>query len=118
MFNILELIMKIDIREGGEASEGDFVSVSASNLCWNNPCFSVSCFSVALSRDRRGGGIYIGDLGQAEHVETKIDDVGGSRMKRAWVARPGQGPAPPGFVWSLGLVSLTSSPLGDSRDKY
>jgi hypothetical protein len=27
------------------------------------------------------GGIYIGNLGQAEHLETNIDDVGGSRIK-------------------------------------
>jgi hypothetical protein len=56
-------------------------------------------------------------LGQAEHLETKMDDIGGSRPKRGWVARPGWGPMPPVPVWPLGLVSLTSSPPGASRGK-
>jgi hypothetical protein len=56
-------------------------------------------------------------LGQAEHPEMKIDDSGGSRPKWARVARLGKGPVPPMLVWPLGLVSLTSSPLGASRGK-
>jgi hypothetical protein len=47
----------------------------------------------------------------------KIDGVRGSRPKRAWVAWPGRGPMPPVLVWPMGLVSLTSSPPGASRDK-
>jgi hypothetical protein len=43
---------------------------------------------------------------------------GGPRLKRAWVARPGQWTMPPGLVWPLGLILLTSSPpLGASRGK-
>jgi hypothetical protein len=47
----------------------------------------------------------------------KIDGVGGSRPKRARVARAGRGLVPPMLVWPLGLVSLTYSPLGSSHDK-
>jgi hypothetical protein len=46
-----------------------------------------------------------------------MDVIGGPRLKRAWVARPGLGPTPPGLVWPLGLVPLTSSPPGASRGK-
>jgi hypothetical protein len=56
-------------------------------------------------------------LCQAEHLGTKIDGVGGSRPKRAWVEQPGQGPAPTVLVWLLGLFSLTSSSPGASRGK-
>jgi hypothetical protein len=49
----------VDIREGGEATEGDSGSVSPSNLLWNNLCFYVSCFLAVSNRDRPGG-IYIG----------------------------------------------------------
>jgi hypothetical protein len=54
-------------------------------------------------------------LGQAEHQETKMDIIGGSRTKRARLARPGQGPTPHVLVWPLGLISLTYSPPGASR---
>jgi hypothetical protein len=39
-----------------------------------------------------------------------MDGVRGLRLKRAWVA-------PPGIICPLGLVSLTSSPLGASHAK-
>jgi hypothetical protein len=44
-----------------------------------------------------------------------MDGNGGSMLKRAWVAQPGQGPAPPVLIWPLGLVSLTSPPPGASH---
>jgi hypothetical protein len=44
-----------------------------------------------------------------------MDDSGGSRPQRVWVARPARRPAPPVYVRPLGLVSLTSSDV--SRDK-
>jgi hypothetical protein len=47
-----------------------------------------------------------------------MDEIGGSRPKRVWVAWPGQGPAPPGLVWPLGLNSLTTCAPGASRGKY
>jgi hypothetical protein len=46
-----------------------------------------------------------------------MDDSGGSRPKQVWVERPSQGPTPPVLIWPLGLISLTSSPPGASRDK-
>jgi hypothetical protein len=56
-------------------------------------------------------------LGQAERLEKNIDGSGGSRPKRVWVVRLGQGPTSPVLVWPLGLVSLTSSPPGASHGK-
>jgi hypothetical protein len=46
-----------------------------------------------------------------------MDDNGGSRPKRGWVARPGWGAAPPVPFWPPGLVSLTYSPPSASRGK-
>jgi hypothetical protein len=46
-----------------------------------------------------------------------MDGIGGSRPKQVWVAWPGQGPAPPGLVWLLGPISLTSSSPVASRGK-
>jgi hypothetical protein len=63
------------------------------------------------------GGLYIGILGQAERLETKMDSSGASRPKQAWVAWPGQGPVPPVLGWCLDFVLLTSSPLGASCGK-
>jgi hypothetical protein len=64
------------------------------------------------------GGLYIDIfLGQAEHLETKMDGIGGPRPKQGWVAWPGWGPMPPPPVWPPGLVSLTSSPPCASRGK-
>jgi hypothetical protein len=56
-------------------------------------------------------------LGQAEHLEMKMDDSGGSRPKRGWVAWPGWGTTPPVPIWPPGLVSLTSSPPGSYHGK-
>jgi hypothetical protein len=41
-----------------------------------------------LSGTPRGGGLYIVVFGQAEHQETKMDDIRASMLKQAWVARP------------------------------
>jgi hypothetical protein len=56
-------------------------------------------------------------LGQAEHLEMKMDDSGGSRPERPWVERPSLVAMPPRLVHPLGLISLTSSSPGTSRDK-
>jgi hypothetical protein len=37
-----------------------------------------------------------------------MDDIGGSRLKRAWVVRPGLGPVPLVLFWALWPPSLTS----------
>jgi hypothetical protein len=42
---------------------------------------------------------------------------GGSRRQQAWVAQPGLVAVPPGLVRPLGLVLLTSSSPGTSRDE-
>jgi hypothetical protein len=47
-----------------------------------------------------------------------MDGSGGLSHQRVWVARLGLGPAPPILVRPLGLVSLTSSSSGASRDKF
>jgi hypothetical protein len=46
-----------------------------------------------------------------------MDDIGAPRLKRAWVAWPGQGLVPPGLIWHLGPILLTSSSLGASHGK-
>jgi hypothetical protein len=46
-----------------------------------------------------------------------MDVIGAPRPKRAWVARPGQGPMPPVLVRPLGPISLTSFAPDGSRDK-
>jgi hypothetical protein len=56
-------------------------------------------------------------LGQAEHLEMKMDGIGGPRLKRAWVAWLGWGPAPPVLKWDSWPPSLTSCALGASRGK-
>jgi hypothetical protein len=46
-----------------------------------------------------------------------MDGSGGSRLQQGRVARPGRAPAPPMLVRPLGLILLTSSSSGVSRDK-
>jgi hypothetical protein len=46
-----------------------------------------------------------------------MDDIGGLRPQRVWVARPRRGPMPPMLVRPLCLLSLTSSSPGVSRDE-
>jgi hypothetical protein len=46
-----------------------------------------------------------------------MDGSGGLKTKQDRVVRPGQGSMPPVLIWPLGLVSLTSSPLGASCGK-
>jgi hypothetical protein len=46
-----------------------------------------------------------------------MDDIGGPRLKRAWVARPGLGPAPPVLKWASWPPLLTSCAPGASRGK-
>jgi hypothetical protein len=38
-----------------------------------------------------------------------MDDIGGMRTKRTWVAWPGYGPAPPGHIWDQVAPSRSSS---------
>jgi hypothetical protein len=47
----------------------------------------------------------------------KMGDIRASRLKRAWVVRPGLGPMPPGLVWPSWPTSLTYCALEGSRDK-
>jgi hypothetical protein len=54
------------------------------------------------------GGLYIGVFRSTKHMDAKMDSIGGPRLKRAWVAWPGQGPTPLGLIWPLGLILLTS----------
>jgi hypothetical protein len=65
---------------------------TASLIVFLPPIFTglgfVSVFHVSppsLDRDHRGG-LYIGILGQAEHLDAKMDDIRGPTLKRAWVA--------------------------------
>jgi hypothetical protein len=68
--------------------------------------------------ERTPWGVFIyAFLGQAEQSETNMDDIGGSRTKRTWVARLRQGPVPPSIVWASWPPSLTSCALDSSRDK-
>jgi hypothetical protein len=60
---------------------------------------------------------YMCFLGQAEHQEMKMDDIGGSSLKRDMVVQPGLGPVPPMFIWTSWPPSLTSCALEGSRDK-
>jgi hypothetical protein len=46
-----------------------------------------------------------------------MDDIGGSRPKRGWVAQPGLGPTLPGLVRPPWPPSLTSCAPEGSRDK-
>jgi hypothetical protein len=46
-----------------------------------------------------------------------MDDIRGSSLNRAWVARSGLGPTPPLLFWASWPPSLTSCALEDSRDK-
>jgi hypothetical protein len=46
-----------------------------------------------------------------------MDDMGGPRLKRAWVAWLRPGPAPPGLVWPSWPPSLTSCTPDGSRKK-
>jgi hypothetical protein len=46
-----------------------------------------------------------------------MDDIGASRLKQAWVARPGLGPVPPMLKWSPWPPSLTSCAPKGSLDK-
>jgi hypothetical protein len=56
-------------------------------------------------------------LGQAEHEEMKMDGIGGSTLKRAWVAWPGLVAVPPVLFWASWSTSLTSCDPYGSRDK-
>jgi hypothetical protein len=82
---------------------------------------SVSVFCVSPPprlRNTEGEGVFISDiLGQAEHQETKMDGIGGSSLKRAWVARPGLVAAPPMLLWASWTTSLTSCAPDGYRDK-
>jgi hypothetical protein len=46
-----------------------------------------------------------------------MDIIRGPRLKRAWVARRGLGPAPPVIKWASWPPSLTSCAPGASRGK-
>jgi phage/plasmid primase-like uncharacterized protein len=56
-------------------------------------------------------------LGQADHYEMKMNDIGGTRAKQAQVAWSGLVTAPPGLFWVSWPTSLTSSSPDASRDK-
>jgi hypothetical protein len=51
---------------------------------------SVFCVSPPPPLGNAEGGLYICVLGQAERRETKMDGIGASSPKRAWVAQLGQ----------------------------
>jgi hypothetical protein len=80
---------------------------------------SISMFRVSpppsLANDEVG--LYIGILGQAEHQEKKMDIIGASRPKWAWVAWSGLVATPPVLVWPSWPTSLTSCTPEGSRDK-
>jgi hypothetical protein len=80
---------------------------------------SVSLFRVSLPPPRgNASGVFIyAFLGQAEQSEMKTYNIGGSRAKRAWVARSGLVTVPPVLFWASWPTSLTSSSLGASHDK-
>jgi hypothetical protein len=46
-----------------------------------------------------------------------MDDIGGSSLNRAWVARSRLGPTPPVLFWASWPLSLTSCASKDFRDK-
>jgi hypothetical protein len=79
---------------------------------------SMFCVSPLPPVGNAEGGVFIyAFLGQAAHQETKMDNIGALRLKRAWVARPGLGPMPPGLIWPSWPTSLTSCAPEGSCDK-
>jgi hypothetical protein len=56
-------------------------------------------------------------LGQAGQSKMKMDDIGGTIAKRAWVARSGLVAVPPVLFWASWPSSLTYCSPDASRDK-
>jgi hypothetical protein len=53
------------------------------------PIAGTASVSPPPPQGNASGGLYIVVLGQDEHSRMKMDDIGGPRTKRTWVARLG-----------------------------